>query len=189
MRKLVYYVAGTIDGFIGAPDGSWDFFPLERDLMDYIRVTYPETLPTAIRESLGVHDPNRTFDTVVMGRGTYDPALKEGITSPYAHLTQYVFTRSLPPDIDPTVKIVSDDPVDVVRRLKREDGLDIWLCGGGNLAGQLLPEVDELIVKLNPVLAGSGIPLVSRHFDPTRFTLTDLRRFDSGIVLLHYQRR
>jgi hypothetical protein len=50
--------------------------------MDFIRVEYPETLPTAFRATLGIAAPNRRFDAVVMGRGTYDPALKEGITSP-----------------------------------------------------------------------------------------------------------
>jgi dihydrofolate reductase len=103
-------------------------------------------------------------------------------------LKQYVFSRSVPADIDPAVEIVTGDPVELVRRLKREEGRDIWLCGGGDLAGQLLPEIDELIVKVNPVLAGSGIPMLSRGFDPTRFTLTDLRRLGSGIVILTYRR-
>lgn len=188
MRKLVYYVASTLDGFIAAPDGSYDFFPLESDVVAHLVAAYPQTLPTFAHAQFGIDRPGGRFDTVVMGRGTYDPGLAAGITSPYAHLQQYVFSRSLPPATEPEVEIVAGDPVAFVRELKTRDGKDIWLAGGGQLAGQLLPEVDELILKLNPVVVGSGVPLVTRDFDPRRFTLVDTRPFDSGVVILRYAR-
>ena len=188
MRKLVYFVASTLDGYIAGPDGSWGFFPYsaDSDLARHIHAEYPETLPTAYRQALGFDDaPNRHFDTVVMGRGTYDPALKEGVTSPYGHLRQYVFSRSIT-STDPAVTVVADDPREFVRGLKREDGLDLWLCGGGDLAGVLWPEVDEVIVKLNPLTCGEGIPLARRGFDPTLLTLRQARPTQDGVVLLHY---
>jgi len=190
MRKLVYFVASTLDGFIAAPDGDWSFFPFsaESDLARLIRAEFPETLPTALRQALGFDDaPNRRFDTVVMGRATYEPALKQGITSPYAHLRQVVYSRTLLPD-DPTVDIVPTDPVAHVRDLKAQAGADIWLCGGGQLAGTLWDEIDELIVKLNPVAAGEGIPLAQRAFAPTALTLRSARPTEDGVVLLHYTR-
>jgi dihydrofolate reductase len=189
VRKLVYYVATTIDGFIAGPDGGIDFFPFEPDMADFVRAEFPETLPTHVRKALGFDDaPNRRFDTLVMGRGTYDPALQIGVTSPYAHLKQYVFSRSVPAAPEPEVEIVSGDPAELVRGLKQEDGLDIWLCGGADLAGQLFTEVDELIVKINPVVAGAGIPLTTRGFDPERLTLVSTRSLPSGVVVLHYTR-
>jgi dihydrofolate reductase len=190
MRKLVYYVASTLDGFIAGPDGSVGFIPFspDSDLARFIHAEYPETLPTPYRQALGFDDaPNRHFDTLVMGRGTYEPALKEGIASPYRHLRQYVFSRSLA-STDPEVTIVADDPVEFVRGLKREDGLDIWLCGGGELAGALWPEVDEVIVKLNPLTCGEGIPQARRGFDPTLLTLREARPTKEGVVVLHYAR-
>ncbi len=187
MRKLVYYVASTIDGFISGPDGETDFYPFEADLAEFIRTRYPETLPTHLRGPLGISGPNLVFDTLVMGRGTLDPGLKAGIASPYAHMKQYVFSRSLATDGEPSV--VEGDPIAFVRGLKQESGLDIWLCGGGDLAGQLLPEVDELVIKLSPVIAGDGIPLVRRGFDPARFTLTSTTPLPSGVVVLTYSRQ
>jgi dihydrofolate reductase len=190
MRKLTYFVAATVDGFIAAPDGSFGFFPFSADsaLAQHLRSEYPETLPTALRQALGFDDaPNRVFDTVVMGRGTYEPALKEGITSPYRHLRQYVFSRSLA-STDPDVTVVADDPVAFVRTLKAEDGRGIWLCGGGQLAGALWSEIDELTVKLNPLTAGDGIPLARRPFAPTPLTLASARPMRDGVVLLHYTR-
>jgi hypothetical protein len=110
MRKLVSYAASTIDGFVAGPDGSVEHFPVEQDLLDFIGEEYPETLPTHVRAALGLDLPNRRFDTVVMGRGTYEPALEVGITSPYAHLRQYVFSRSLVATPGSGVEIVSGTP-------------------------------------------------------------------------------
>ncbi len=184
MRKLVYFVASTLDGFIAAPDGSWDFFDPPDDSIAYMAEHYPETLP-----SHGGHPAaNRVFDTAVMGRHTYDPALRAGVPSPYPHLEQIVFSRSITASPDPAVRIVAEDPVAYVGRLKQQPGKDIWLCGGGTLAGQLLPAVDELVLKLNPVVAGTGIPLAARSFDPHRFTLIESTPLRNGVVVLRYAR-
>lgn len=181
MRKLVYYVASTLDGYIAGPDGQIDFYPFEPDLQEFVRTRYPETLPTHVREPLGIPEgtPNRVFDTLVMGRATLDPALELGIRNPYGHLTEYVFSRTLD-------GAETGDPVEFVRALKKQAGLDIWLCGGGDLAGQLLPEVDELVIKLSPVIAGGGIPLVRQGFNPTRWNLTETTPLKSGVVVLTY---
>ncbi|AIV35798.1 dihydrofolate reductase family protein [Streptomyces sp. MPA0124] len=196
MRKLVYYVAVTLDGRIAGPGGEYDFFPAgdERQAAAYSAWTngmYPETVPTAMRAAVGLADvPNRSFDTVLMGLGSYRPALDAGITSPYAHLRQYVVSSTLRPDVDPAVTVVPDDPLGLVRELKGESGgLDIWLCGGGKLAGALLPEIDELVIKSYPVLAGTGVPLVDGVFDPTPFEVAERTAFPQGVTLTHLTRR
>ncbi|QKW17421.1 dihydrofolate reductase family protein [Verrucosispora sp. NA02020] len=94
----------------------------------------------------------------------------------------------MPPSDDPAVEIVSGDPVAFVRDLKQRSGGDIWLCGGGQLAGQLLPEVDELVVKVNPIVVGSGIPLADRSFDLQHFSLVDATPIGAGVIMLHYTR-
>nr|WP_221376245.1 dihydrofolate reductase family protein [Actinoplanes polyasparticus] len=189
MRKLIYYVASTVDGFIAAPDGDFAFFgPLNEELNAYINSRYPETLPTALREHFGVTAPNQVFDTVVMGRGTYEPALNAGITSPYAHLEQFVFSSTLDPAIDPAVTVVTEDALPYVRKLKERPGRDIWLCGGGAFAGAVRSEIDEYVIKLNPVLAGDGIPLTAGPFDPARLTFMDATPVgSSGVVVLRYR--
>ncbi|MFI1099130.1 dihydrofolate reductase family protein [Streptomyces melanogenes] len=190
MRKLSYYIALSIDGFIAAPDGSYDFYPLSEEFVGFMAADFPETLPTAPRRALGVDEaPNRRYDTVVMGRGTYEPALKEGITSPYAHLRQIVFSRSLGASPDLAVEVVSGDPVAFVRELKREEGLDIYLCGGADLAGQLVDEIDELVIKSYPIVMGAGIPLFRAEFAPRSFVPTDSRSFENGTVVTTYARK
>jgi dihydrofolate reductase len=114
--------------------------------------------------------------------------LAAGLTSPYAHLRQIVFSRSLTSGTDPSVEVTAEDPIALVRGLKQEEGLGIWLCGGAELAGQLLPEIDELIVKQYPIVAGSGIPLFRAEFSPRVFTLTDSGVFGKGNLILTYAR-
>lgn len=114
--------------------------------------------------------------------------LDNGITSPYAHLRQYVVSSTLKPDTDPAVTVVPSDPLSLVRELKGEAGLDIWLCGGGRLAGTLLPEMDELLIKTYPVVAGTGIPVVDGAFDPTVFDVAERTAFPNGVTLTRLTR-
>lgn len=143
MRTLTYYVGVSLDGFIAGPNGSFDFFPVDSSVLEFIATEYPETLPTHVREHLGITAPAVHFDTVVMGRATYSPALEAGITSPYAGLRQYVVSTTLTQSPDPQVR-VAPDPLALVRDLKQEDGAGVWLAGGGRLAGALLSEIDRL---------------------------------------------
>ena len=188
MRKLTYYIATSLDGFIAGPDGQFDFFGFEGDFAAAILAEFPETLPGPARAPLGIADvPNQRFDTVVMGRGTYEPGLAAGLTSPYPQLRQYVFSRTLV-GADPDVDIVDGDPVGFVRKLKLGTGLGIWLCGGGKLAAQLRDEIDELILKINPLVLGAGIPLFAGEFRPAHLRLAETRTFATGTIMATYAR-
>ncbi|MEU2033368.1 dihydrofolate reductase family protein [Nocardia amamiensis] len=183
MRKLVYFVGLSVDGYIAGPNGEIDFYPVADDMWEWMRAEYPETLPTHVRPHVGldVEAPNQKFDTLVMGRGTYDPALSIGVTSPYAHMKQYVVSSTLGRIDDPGVELVERDPVGLVRELKRQDGMDIWLAGGGKFAAALLEEIDELVIKSYPVVAGTGVPGFAGEFRPTLFRPTERTGFSNGV--------
>jgi len=171
MRKLKYHVAITADGFIAREDGSFDCFPRDGEhVNDYL-------------ESL------KSYGAVLMGRKTYEVGLKMGITDPYPHLKSYIFSRTMKASPNERVELIAQDVTDVVRKLKDEPGKDIYLCGGAELATELFKErlIDEVILKLNPVLLGSGITVLSdigRHID---LELIDTKVYDTGVVLLSYR--
>ncbi|MFF4246283.1 dihydrofolate reductase family protein [Streptomyces sp. NPDC001822] len=195
MRKLVYYIAVTLDGFIAGPDGADPsgpdgFWPIPADYVRHLAEEYPETLPAPARQALGVTAEGTHFDTVLEGRRTYEVGLRAGITDAYPHLRHLVFSTTLTESPDPAVELVASDPVARVRELKQEDGKDLWLIGGGELAGALYTEIDQLIVKLGPVTTGAGIPLFGRTaaFDPRVWRLTDHTVMESGAAFLTYAR-
>lgn len=172
MRKLKYYVAVSVDNFIAHEDGSWDGFLTEGEAV----TDYLESLKT-------------WFDAVLMGRKTYEIGLKVGVTNPYPYLKQYIFSRTMKESPDENVELVSENIVEFVRELKNETGKDIYLCGGADLATMLFAEnlIDEIILKLNPVLLGSGIPLFSGVIKQTNLELTDSKIYANGIVWLFYR--
>lgn len=191
MRALVYFVATSIDGYIAGPDGQVDAFPMTGDHFDVLVGEFPETLPAHTHAHFGITDVTKgRFGTILMGRRTYEPALAAGIESPYPHLEQWVFSRSLrPSSSSPSLTITDRDPLATVRELKQSPGKDIWLCGGGELAGILFPEIDETIVKINPLLLGRGIPMIAGSYEPAAFELVSSRAFSSGVVIHHGRRR
>ena len=186
MRKLVYYVACTVDRFIARPDGSFDFYLTEGQHLKDLVEAFPETVPGHLRAIMGVTAENRRFDAVLMGRATYEVGLKEGVTSPYPHMKQYLFSRTLKQNPDPAVELVPGDAVAAVRQLKEGLGKDIWLCGGGDLATALFAVIDELILKVNPILLGAGIPLFSGTVKETALALSDSKLYSNGFTLLRY---
>ncbi|WP_181785766.1 dihydrofolate reductase family protein [Streptomyces phytophilus] len=195
MRKLVYYIAGTVDGFIAGPDGSdptgpGGFWPVPADYVQYLIAHYPETLPVMAREALDVTAEGSHFDTVLEGRKSYEIGLAAGVPDAYPHLRHLVFSTTLGESPAEAVEVVAGDPAARVAELKREDGKDIWLIGGGALAGALYGEIDRLIVKLGPLTTGAGIPLFGREaaFDPRVWKLAGHEVLESGAVFLTYDR-
>ncbi|MFD6291300.1 dihydrofolate reductase family protein [Streptomyces sp. NPDC060205] len=193
MRKLTYFIACSIDGFIGDPggDGSMMTSFVDEEFFEFLKTEYPETLPTHGRRALGIDDlANQKYDTVVQGRASYDLALQIDVTSPYAHLREYVASRTLKESPDPNVEIVADDLVGKVRELKAEEGdFGIYLCGGSQIAGELLDEIDELVVKTYPIVLGTGMPMFGSGFAISEFTLGEVRTFKNGAVVRTYSRK
>ena len=188
MRHLIYYIAASLDGFIAREDGSFSEFPWDEEFGRHLLDTFPETFPTHLRQGPVDRSSNREFDAVVMGRNTYEVGLRAGLTSPYSTLDQFVVSRTLEVSPDPAVEVISTDPVKRISSLKQSTGGSIWLCGGGHLASTLVGGglIDRLIVKLNPIVLGSGIPLFRDPIDQPQLVLTDSRAFPSGHVWLEY---
>jgi dihydrofolate reductase len=191
MRDLIYYVASTLDGFIAHHDGSFDGWPWDDAYGADLAETFPDTIPAHLRTPANAHAANKWFDVVLMGRKTYEVALNEGITSPYPNMQQYVFSRTMQQSPDADVTLVSGNTVDVVRELKQGTGKAIWLCGGADLAGTLFAAdlIDQMIVKLNPVLFGTGVPMFAPVAKQAALELTNHKSYPSGHVVLYYRVR
>jgi len=170
MQRIVYYVATSIDGAIARPDGSFDFFVDEGPhVTEYL-------------------DALKAFDAVLMGRHTYEVGTRLGVVDPYPWLATYVASSTLAESPHPNVTILRGGVADAVRSLRAREGRGVYLCGGGRLAAHLLANdlVDEIVLKLNPVIAGDGIRLVDAMPRPTPLKLLACHAHENGVVVLRY---
>jgi dihydrofolate reductase len=167
-KRLRYQVAVSLDGFIAGPNGEYDWI-VPDPAVDFAAL-YKE------------------FDTVVMGRKTYDLVASQGGDGTMPGLDVIVFSRTLSATARRGFRIVADDPAGVVKQLKAKRGRDIWLFGGGELFRSLLDAglVDTVQVAVMPVLLGAGIPLLPPG-GATKLVLADHKVLAaSGIVALSY---
>lgn len=187
MRKLVYYVATSADGLIAADDGDTTAFPADPATLRSLFDRYPETCPAHVRDVLGVTGAPRRFDAVIMGRATHQPAVDAGLADgAYPHLAQFVVTHHDLP-ASPSLTVVSGDVAGFVTDLKHQPCADIWLCGGADLAGQLVDHIDEVQLKVNPVLLGHGSGLLRHLEGPLPLELQSVEGLPGGVVLLTYR--
>ncbi|NLR74253.1 dihydrofolate reductase family protein [Leeia aquatica] len=171
MRRLTYYVATSADGFIAHADGSLGGFLMEGPhVADFL-------------------DSLAAYDTVLMGRATYELGQSMGVLSPYPAMQQYVFSTQWQTSPHPDVQLVSGDAIAHVHSLKAAAGGNIWLCGGSRLASSLMAAglIDNVILKVNPVLFGQGMRLFAAWEGIVPLQLTDIHHFDNGVTRLHYQ--
>lgn len=170
-RRLNYHIATSLDGYVAHPDGSFEGFVMEGPhVADYL-------------ETISQHG------VALMGRKTYEVGLKFGVTNPYPNLDSYVFSRTLASSPHPDVTIVREDAAQFVRKLKQQEGKDLWLAGAGSLASTLFAAglVDALSVKVNPFLLGQGISLVAHLERLQPLALIAAKPYPNGVVLLSYR--
>ena len=152
MKKLKLYVASSLDGFIAREDD---------DLKWLTEAPNPEN------DDHGYAAFLETVDTVLMGNSTYKWVVAEWMPNPYPDLKNYVFTRG-EAKTSGNINYINDDPVAFTAELKKGDGKDIFLVGGGELIKQLLAAglIDEMIIFIVPVVLGRGIRLFPETDNP-----------------------
>lgn len=180
MRKVIFGGANSLDNFIARDDGAVDWLMWSDEAAELMK------------------DMWTRFDTMVMGRKTYDVAMQgapktrsKKKKNPYGGIRTIVFSRTLSPASDDGLEITAEDPAKVVKRLKKEPGKDICVMGGGDLARTLFEAgvIDEIGFNIHPVLLGSGVPLFHKMKRQIDLELVECRPFKNGCVYVLYKVR
>ena len=174
MRKIIYYAATSIDGYISGPDEDVSRFTANGD---------------GINQYL---DDLKEFDTVIMGRKTYEFGYKSGLKPgqlAYPHMKHWVFSSTLKfENCEKGLEVKSLD-VNNIEELKKEDGSDIYLCGGGEFAGWLLEneKIDILKIKLNPIILGYGVRIFGNSEKPINLQLLSTANYNDDLHIITYK--
>ncbi|UNL83332.1 dihydrofolate reductase family protein [Priestia koreensis] len=170
-RNVVLFIASSLDGYIATKDESLDWlYDVEGE------------------GDNGYSEFYSTVDTVVMGKKTYDWIMNQDFKEfPYENKACYVFTRSSTENTK-NVTFINEDLTTFADKLKRQDGKNIWIVGGGELLHFFLKEnlVDELIITVAPAILGKGIPLFKEGDYQLNLSLKTMRNFNQ-FVELHYE--
>ncbi|MHA1474773.1 MAG: dihydrofolate reductase family protein [Promethearchaeota archaeon] len=163
MRKIVLYIASSLDGYIARKNG-------EVDWLDDFNNT---------GEDYGYYK--------LMGNKTYKTSMSLG-DFPYKDKKNYVFTKQ---NILPQagyVKFINNNIVSFTKELKTQKGKDIWLIGGTQINELFFNNeiIDELILTVMPVTLGNGIPLFTESVKQLKFKLNSNKSYGNGVVQLHY---
>jgi len=169
MRKVILGLAVTLDGFIEGPNGEYDWCFTDQDY--------------------GLNEFFQRVDALFMGRRSYEEAKKYEGQSPWQDMTTYVFSRTMKPADDPKIILVPDGSVEVVQKIKQEQGMDIWLFGGADLTRQFINTglVDELWLSVHPILLGAGKPLFQEIQERKLLKLLESKTYETGLVSLRYE--
>lgn len=167
-RKVVLFIAPSLDGYIATQDESLEWLFRVEGKGDNGYSAFYETV-----------------DTILMGKRTYDWILKHVTDGfPYANKECYVLTRSALQETE-HVQFINEDLHHFVRKLKRKNGKNIWVVGGGELLRSMLEEklVDKLIITIAPTLLGNGIPLFPKGNYQFHLQLKNVQRFRQFVEL------
>jgi dihydrofolate reductase len=169
MRKVIFGGANTLDNYIAGKNDSIDWIRHDDSVNDIMK------------------DYWSRIDTVIMGRRTWEIAMKGGSGGGSKGIKTYVCSRTLKKVPGKKVEL-APDAVSLVKRLKSEEGKDMIVMGG-SLIGKSLFEaglVDEFGVNIHPVLLGSGIPLFCEMDRRIDLELLECKQLSSGCVFLNY---
>jgi dihydrofolate reductase len=173
VRKVTFGGAPSLDGHFARKDDAVDWLMWSAEAATIMK------------------DYWKTIDTIVMGRKTYEAGLKmtKGKGNPYSGMKSYVFSRTLKPQKQGDLEIVAGDAVKFVKRLKKADGEDICVMGGGELARSLFEAdlIDEIGFNIHPVLLGSGIALFHEMKRQIDLELLECKAFKNGCVYVSYR--
>ena len=125
-----------------------------------------------------------------MGGKSYRDILNMDVIYPYKDKTSYVITRNTNSKISiENVQFLSDNIIETVSSLKKQDGKDIWLVGGGEIISMLLDQglVDEMIITYIPKVLGDGIPLFPKIMNESKWQLLNSKSHNNGVVTIDYQ--
>ncbi len=170
MKKVILFIAASLDGYIARKDGSIDWLFADQDY--------------------GYKAFYDSISAIILGNNTYKQALTFP-EFPYANKECYVFSKKEKRKNDEHVTFVNDAMDTCIASIKKKTKKNIWIVGGASIVQECLKHdlIDEFKIFIHPLIVGEGIPLFKNGLPEKRLELISIQKFSSGLVELYYKRR
>lgn len=172
MKKLILYIAESLDGFIAGPNHELDWLFADQDY--------------------GYNDFISQIDTTLIGRKTYDFMKANGEGNGVKGKTNYVFTTA-PEKFQSTEKLMftSENPAELWKKIRTAGGKAAWLVGGGEIIKPFIEQnlIDEYFLFVHPIVLGKGLPLFKEISSRVDLKTVDVKSYSSGLVQIHLEKK
>jgi dihydrofolate reductase len=187
MKKLGILMHISLDGFVAGPNGEITWIKIDEELFDYVGTIVSQA------------------DTAIYGRVTYQmmeaywptAADRPGATKHdieharwYASVSKIVLSRTIPQTVQGNTKILGEDVVEEIKKVKQGYGNNILILGSPTVVHTLTEEhlIDEYWLFVNPIVLGHGISLFADLEKMMPLRLLSTKVFASGVIALQYER-
>lgn len=187
MRKLIFFMHTSLDGFVAGLNGELNWVKLGDDMFDFVAEMTAQS------------------DTALYGRVTYEMmqsywpdagkkpnASKHDIehSTWYNKVSKVVLSQTMQEAGLHNTRVIGGQLPDNINKIKQEEGKNILIFGSPGASRSLLNEglIDEFWLFVNPIILGKGMPLFKDITGTTKLKLTESKTFASGVIALHYEK-
>lgn len=184
MRKVIYSMSVSLDGYVETPDRKLDWVIVDEELHNFF------------------NDQSREMGAFLYGRRTYElmadywptadtnpaaPAFEADFARIWKDMPKVVFSKSLN-RVDWNSRLVREDMAGEIAKLKAQPGGDLGIAGATLASAAMrLGLIDEYWLFVNPIVLGAGLPLFPDLLTPVDLNLVETRTFGAGVVYLRYE--
>ena len=185
MRKLIFFMHTSLDGFVAGPNGEMDWIHVDAEMFDFVATMTEQA------------------DTALYGRVTYEMmqsywpkageqpnATKHDIehSNWYNKVSKVVLSKTMHETGLHNTKVIAGQLADNINTIKQQQGKNILIFGSPRASQSLLNEglIDEFWLFVNPIILGKGMPLFTDITGTTKLKPVESKTFAGGVIALHY---
>lgn len=185
MRKLIFFMHTSLDGFVAGPNGEMDWIKVDEEIFDFV-ATMTDKADTALYGRVTYEMMQSYWPTA----GEQPDASKHDKEHSkwYNKVSKVVLSKTMQKTGLKNTRVISNQLHESINELKQQDGKNILIFGSPGASQSLLNEglIDEFWLFVNPIILGQGMPLFKDISAATKLKLVESKTFECGVIALHY---
>ena len=176
----------SLDGFVAGPNGEMNWIKIDEEIFDFVG-TMTDKADAALYGRVTYQMMQSYWSTA--GDAPNASKHDKEHSAWYNHVSKIVLSRTLHEEGLENTRVISDELVENINAIKKQDGKNILIFGSPTASQSLLSLglIDEFWLFVNPILLGQGKPLFRDIHETIPLKLTESKTFACGVIALHYE--